>query len=109
MIFLILFLLFIYTIFIFYEDMFYRGAFATKFNINLTVKKYMNLNFFLEINVFTIIKRFFGLLVFFNKLNPNIEINFFKRPGTLLRLFLFNLVYNFSIFFFILSIRSAFE
>lgn len=109
MIFLILFLLFIYIVFIFYEDMFYKGVFALKFNIDFTIKKYVNLVFFLKINILAIVEQFFGILVFFNKLNPNIEINFFKRPGTLLRLFLFNLVYNFSAFFFIISFRSVFE
>lgn len=109
MLFLIILLFIIYIIFIFYEEIFYKGVFILKLNLDFIIKKYINLKFSLKIDVFIIVEQFFKILILFNKLNPNIKINFFKRPGTLLKLFLFNLVYNFSAFFFIISFRSVFE
>src|SRR5690606_36208452 len=109
MVFLIFSLFIIYIVFIFYEEIFYKGFFTLRFNISFTIKKYIDLNFFLKINIFTIAEQFFGVLILLNKFNPKINFNFFKRPGTLLKLFLFYLVYNFSAFFFIISFRSVFE
>lgn len=106
---LILLIFIIYIVFIFYEEIFYKGVLVLKFNTDFIIKKYINFKFSLEINILTVVDQFFKVLILFNKLNPNIKINFFKRPGTLLQLFLFNLIYNFSFFFFIISFRSVFE
>ena len=107
--FLILLIFIIYIVFIFYEEIFYKGVLALKFNTDFIIKKYINFKFSLEINILAVVDQFFKVLILLNKFNPNIKINFFKRPGTLLRLFLFNLIYNFSAFFFIISFRSVFE
>lgn len=105
---LLIFIFFIYIIFIFYEEIFYKRILTVGLNVNI-LKKYISLKFALKIDIYSIVERFFGIFVLFNRFNLNIKFNFFKRPDMPLRLFLFNLIYNFSAFFFIISFRSVFE
>lgn len=90
---------FIYLVFIFYDELFRENIFVINFDIKFLnkfnfMKKGILGGFPISIDVYPIVSSFFESLSIFN-INFNIKINLFKRPGVILRLFFFNIIYNF--------------